>query len=245
MLACSALAALWLLPAAAAIDADRADVERRSRAVAEAETLYGQRARARTRALYHLVAGGDARAFAEPPTLSQRAAQVALVRILRRDLDEREQYRAEQTLLAKERASIDRRASAWMSRRAMAPAPPPGLARPVPGALRGAYGRIREPSGLERDRRGVLLAARPGEGVAAPLAAICHPLGELPGLGPALLLLGAHDVAVVLGPVLEPRCADGAAVGERALLGKAKGPLLYLELRQHGVPVDPTPALHR
>ncbi len=245
MLASSAaLLALWLAPAVTLVDADRGDVERRARAVDEAETLYRQRARARTRALYHLVAGGDARSFSEPPPVEQRTARVALLRVLRRDLDERAKYRTERARLAEERVALDRRASAWMARRAEAPAPPPSLSRPVKGARVGGFGRVREASGLERERRGVLLSARPGEVVAAPLVATCHPLGELPGLGPALLLRGALDVSVVLAPVTDARCAGGP-VPERAPLGKARGGTLYVELRQHGVPVDPASALRR
>ncbi len=244
MLASSALLAMLLAPTLTVVDADRADVERRARAVDEAEALYRQRAGARTRALHHLVAGGDARRFAEPPSVEQRSARVALLRVLRRDLDERAKYRAERGLLAEERAAIDRRASAWMARRAESPAPPPPLARPVKGSIVGGFGRVRESSGLERERRGVLLQARPGEVVSSPLGATCHPLGELPGLGPALLLRGAHDVSVVLAPVTGSSCAGGP-VSQRAPLGKTGGGTLYVELRRHGAPVDPAPALRR
>jgi murein hydrolase activator len=126
------------------------------------------------------------------------------------------------------------------------------LPLPVNGA------RIREfgtPDGLGGTEKGLSIAARPGGQITAPCdgwvvyAGTFRNYGQLlilnAGGGYHVLLAGMERISVDLGQFVvtgEPVAAmGGGAQSAAAIAGGATQPVLYVEFRKDGVPVDPGP----
>ena len=126
------------------------------------------------------------------------------------------------------------------------------LPLPVNGA------RIREfgaPDGLGGTEKGLSIAARPGGQITAPCdgwvvyAGVFRNYGQLlilnAGGGYHVLLAGMERISVDLGQFVvtgEPVAVmGGGAQSAAAIAGGTSQPVLYVEFRKDGIPVDPGP----
>lgn len=120
-----------------------------------------------------------------------------------------------------------------------------GLERlPLTGPVVAGFGEARD----GRRNRGVLIAGRNGQPVDAPRSGIVAFAGEFKSYGLLLIIDHGDDYHTLLSGMsgLDVGRGDLVRSGQRvgtlaaALDG---GPVLYMELRRGGVPVDPMPAL--
>jgi septal ring factor EnvC (AmiA/AmiB activator) len=249
----------WARPAEA-IDAERAaaaaelrDLDRRATTLGEQLQLRQLTLRRRLRALYKLSQGGafqlvsDAGSFEE---LDERVTGTQ--RIVSRDLQELGALDEELAELGNDRA----RRSGELAQQGASPLPstdgPVGLqrvrgalTRPVPGPIAIGFQRtrVREPRAgapaIELPRRGVELEATIGQTVRAIAAGTVSWVGELDGLGRAVIVdHGEHYVSVTgrLGRIV---VRQGAHVRDGDPLGSAAGSTVAFELTEGAVALDP------
>jgi septal ring factor EnvC (AmiA/AmiB activator) len=125
------------------------------------------------------------------------------------------------------------------------------LPLPVKGARIKEFGA---PDGLGGTEKGLSIAARPGGQITAPCdgwvvyAGVFRNYGQLlilnAGDGYHVLLAGMERISVDLGQFVltgEPVAVMGGAQSAAVKAGAASQPVLYVEFRKDGVPVDPGP----
>jgi len=124
---------------------------------------------------------------------------------------------------------------------------PTALVRPVPGALVHGYGTYRHrASGARLFRSGIVLRARAGESVSAPMTGVLRYVGVIRGLGNGAIIATEDGWLVVLGGLETDARRVGERVGAGSALGTATSAELYLEVRvgERGTrTIDPKPLL--
>jgi septal ring factor EnvC (AmiA/AmiB activator) len=262
----AALAFAMLLPAAArarpaeAIDAERAaaaaelrDLDRRATSLGDQLQVRQHMLRRRMRALYKLSQGGAFQLVSDARTLEELDERVTgTQRIVSRDLQELGALDDELGELAHDRA----RRAEELAREAATQAPSNegatgllrvrgALTRPVPGPIAIGFQRtrVREPHAgapaVELPRRGVELESSLGQPVRAIAAGTVSWVGDLDGLGRAVIIdHGDHYVSVTgrLGRVV---VRPGAHVRDGDPLGNAAGSTIAFELTEGKVALDP------
>jgi murein hydrolase activator len=195
----------------------------------------------RVRSAYKLLRAGWAPLWVEADERGATARRVAAIRrIVRRDLDELAQLRAEIDAARAARARLERRRGD-----ATAAVAPQTLARPVPGAIVRSFGPYRHrDTGATLSRRGVELATRPGAEVVAAAAGEVRFAGPVRGLGLVVVVAGGGELWTVTGGLDRVDVTRGDRVARGAPVGRAAGPRVHFEARlgdSGGHPIDPTP----
>ena len=242
-----------------AVDADRAaaeaevhDLERRSRALEEQQTLRRARLKQRLRALYKLSNGGFLRLVAGAATVEALdARREAVTRVVARDLAELASVREEARELDLEQARRKEalaRAIELGSQVALADvADAAGLQlfqgrmkRPVPGAVAGGFGAHKEGAlGVQLIRRGIELRSHAGEWVRASAPGHVRWVGDVPGLGRGIAIDHGDGYLTLTARLDDIQPAVGEPVTDGMRLARATGATVYFELAQGGTPIDP------
>ena len=210
--------------------------------------------RKRLRAMYKMSQGGYLRLLLGADSAGDLfARRDAANRILHRDVSELEAVRAELTELQglRERLREGERRAAELAVAARETVPS-GLSRkdaitpPAGGAIERGFGPYRDAeSGLEFTSDGVTLGSRPGEAVHAPAAGAVRSVGEVPGLGLAIILDHGDGWMTLVGHLAEPRVKIGARVPRGFEIAEAAGPAIEFQLSQGGAWIDPAPWIAR
>lgn len=209
--------------------------------------------RRRVRALYRISQGGYVRMLvtAEDPA-ELFARRDGMRRIIRRDLDELSSVKTELADLDGDRARLrarERRAadldSAVAEPSQHALSRKQALYRPVAGAVVGNFGRYRDGAGIVATRDGVELSTHHGETVRAVAAGEVKSVGELPGLGLAIVVDHGDGWYSLLARLAAPRVAPGSTVKPGDHLADAAGATIQLQLAEQGAWIDPTAWLAR
>ena len=225
-----------------------ATVEHTIDLLAERARACRARLRERLRAYYRRERAGLVRLWFDPQgRFGALARRAAVSRILAADLRELALVQEEREAALVERDRLRREAVAPVP-----PLPPRGsLTRPVPGAaLVEGFGTRRDrQSGASVERRGIRLAAQPGDRVVAPAAGTVRWVGRLAGSGAVLLDHDGGVLSAIAGLVAPVELRAGQAVARGDTLGRAAGNSVYVEVRlvtgTFGTPVDPAPLLSR
>lgn len=141
-------------------------------------------------------------------------------------------------------AAASAAASQAAQRAASQPALPEGEGAPVAGHILQVYGAAT----VAGPAQGISYSAAPGARVSSPCAGTVLFAGAFPSYGHVVIASCGGDTSVVLAGMSTldvasgERLAHGQPVG--AMLGydpaaPTRQPVLYVELRQHGTPVDP------
>ena len=243
-----------------AVDADRAaaeaevhDLERRARSLEQQAALRRDQAKRRLRTLYKLSNGGYLRLVAGAATVEELdARREAIGRVVARDLEELKAVRDEARELDAEQArrkealarALDFGAQVALADVAVASGlqlKQGTLARPVPGAVVGAFGPHRDAAlGVQLVRRGIELRSHASQPVRAVAAGRVRFVGEVPGLGRGVAIEHGDGYVSITAHLTALRCAVGDEVGDGDLIAEADGATVYLELAQGGTPIDPT-----
>lgn len=185
---------------------------------------------------------------AEPIAAAQRERSDALERI---EAEKIERVRAVQEIVAQQRelrALIARLAAAYPARRRGRGVLRAGLRRPVEGSVLRAFGTMRDhETGAPLVSNGLHLAASLGSPVGAVAQGRVVYVGEMRGFGQIVIVdhgEGHHSLSAHLSRAL-------VAVGDEVEQGQAlalsgnsespEGDKLYFELRENGIPIDPSP----
>jgi len=243
----------------AAANAELRDLDRRASSLDDQIGLRQRMLRRRLRALYKVAQGGSLRLLVDasgPTDLSQRldAAQ----RIVGRDLHELSALDEEMAELSRDRSrrtdELSRAASLDEQRAAAVSEPPVGLERsrgqlprPVPGPIVVGFARVRVlaptsgSAALELPRRNVELASTPGEIVRTVAAGEVRWVGEIDGIGRAVVVDHGDRYLSVTGRLGELRVAVGTHLGAGDPLGTAAGRGISFELSEGRTALDPSP----
>jgi septal ring factor EnvC (AmiA/AmiB activator) len=235
----------------AAVEAERSDLERRVTTLDE--QLHGRQRtlRRRLRALYKMSQGGAFRLVVDAQSLAELDERVtASERVIARDLDELAALDEEIAELARDRAR--RAPELTRDEDTRDPATATGLlrsrgalTRPVPGPINIGLQRvrIREPRAgapaLEVPRRSVELVADTGERVRAVAGGTVRWIGELEGVGRAIIVDHGERYVSVTGRLARVHLRLGARVHEGDVLGTAAGPTVSFELTEGRMALDP------
>ncbi len=122
---------------------------------------------------------------------------------------------------------------------------PPPLVRPVPGPVRAAFRYDRATPFAAGQRRGLTLAARPGDSVVAPCRGRVRFAGRTPRGGAVTIRCGSWAATVL---DVTPTVRGGATVAAGRRVGRAPAQAVGLSLRPAGDRwgyVDPRPSLGR
>ncbi len=252
-----------------AIEADRAaaatelrDLERRGAALEDQLELRQRMLRRRMRALYKLAQGGSFRLVADAGGTDELERRlVAANRLVSRDLHELTALDEELDELGRDRARRGQeatRAAALDEARAQVDRTPRvgleqrrgQLGRPVPGAISVGFQRVRlreqravgKEGGmpLELPRRTVELVATPHEVVRAIARGVVRWVGEIEGLGHAVLVDHGDHYVTVTGKLERCVVSPGDEVQEGTVLGHAQGTLVSFELSEGRTALDPS-----
>jgi septal ring factor EnvC (AmiA/AmiB activator) len=234
-----------LLLALALLQPDRSDDDviqeyDHRREIVGAETAkHRDHVRRRMLALYKLQRGGYARLLFESQSRADFfVRRAAATRIVERDLGELRLYARERATLDEERKRLQ------MATTHFDPAAPMAFRSPVlqPNVL-AHFGAYHDPeTGLELDRRGVLLAAHRGETVRAPASGVVRFAGPLEELGQTVVIEHDGGLYTVVARMRELNVLEDVRVAAGDELGSAAGPIL-LQLRRGTTPLDPEPLL--
>ncbi len=237
--------------------AELRDLDRRAASLDEQLGLRERLLRRRLRALYKLTQGGAVRILVEARDLDDLSERVSAAhRVLGRDLRELGALGEELLELGRDRArradELGRAASLEDARVREQATPPVGLLRrrghlprPVPGEIVVGLARVRLREAraglppLELPRRAVDLDASAGEPVRAVAAGTVRWVGELEGIGRAVLVDHGDRYVSVTGRLGRVAVANGAIVAEGASLGSAAGKTVSFELSEGRIPLDP------
>jgi septal ring factor EnvC (AmiA/AmiB activator) len=235
----------------AAAAAERADLERRATVLDD--QLHGRQRtlRRRLRALYKMSQGGAFRLVVDAQSLADLDERVtASERVITRDLDELAALDEEVTELARDRARRADELTRDEDTRVLETATGllrsrGALTRPVPGPINIGLQRVRvrEPRAgapaLEVPRRSVELVADTGERVRAVASGTVRWIGELDGVGRALILDHGDRYVSVTGRLARVQVRLGTRVHEGDIIGTAAGPTVSFELTEGRMALDP------
>jgi septal ring factor EnvC (AmiA/AmiB activator) len=226
-----------------------ADLGRRTELLGERAAQRRAQLKRRLRALYKLSNGGALRLFfgaTSADELDRRHA--ALERVVARDLAELAGLRDE----ARQLGAEEQRRQLGLARELDAVAAAElgllhdkgALVWPVNGRVVGAFGAYRDTAlGIERSRRGVEIASRPGELVRAAAAGKVRFIGDVPGLGRGLALDHGDGYLTLYAHLGLIHCDVGDRVRESDLVADAASDTVYFELTQAATALDPIPWL--
>ncbi len=209
--------------------------------------------RKRLRAMYKMSQGGYLRLLLGAEGAAELfARRDSARRILHRDITELEAVRAELVELGGLRERLrEGEARATALGIAARESRPSGLSRkdafrrPLANTwiVRG-FGPYRDrDTNLEFTADGVLLFSRPGASVFAPAAGTVRNVGEVPGLGLAIILDHGDGWLTLLGRLASPAVRVGARVPRGFKIAEAAGSSIEFQLSQGGAWIDPTPWL--
>jgi lipoprotein NlpD len=205
---------------------------------------------ARVRGLYKTLEGGRLRLWFDAPERQQRLRRRVIVPyVLDRELDEL-------VLLDQEIASVrgavgalatDRLLAAVHHRAGVGAPERHSFERPVQGAVIDGFGPYTHGSGAQLIRRGITLAAAPGEPVRACGDGRVRYVGPLRGAGLAVVTSHPEGVFAVTAGLGRTLVSAGQEVQRAQPIGEPGAGPIYFELRlDHtagGFPVDPEPLL--
>jgi septal ring factor EnvC (AmiA/AmiB activator) len=239
----------------AAATAELRDLERRAGSLEDQLGLRRRVLRRRVRALYKMSQGGAFRLVVDARNLDDLDERViAARRVVERDLEEvgaldeelaelgRDRDRREQALARDAAPEATREPSAAPTGLSRARG---ALSRPVPGPIVLGLGRtlVREPRAgapaLELPRRAVDLASSEGAPVHAIAAGTVRWIGEIEGVGRAVIVDHGDRYVSVTGRLTRVRVHPGAHVREDETLGHAAGDTISFELTEGTMPLDP------
>jgi septal ring factor EnvC (AmiA/AmiB activator) len=231
--------------------AEQSDLERRTNTLDEQLRGRQRTLRRRLRALYKMSQGGAFRLVIDAQSLAELDERVtASQRVIARDLDELAALDEEVAELARDRT----RRTTELARDADTRDPTiatgllrfrGALTRPVPGPINIGMQRVRvrEPRAgapaLEVPRRSVELVADAGERVRAVASGTVRWIGELDGVGRALILDHGEHYVSVTGRLARVQARLGARVREGDVIGIASGPSVSFELTEGRMALDP------
>ena len=242
----------------AAAAAELRDLDRRATSLDDQLGLRQRMLRRRLRSLYKMSQGGSFRLLVDARSLDELDQRVlAAQRVVVRDLQELGALDEELSELGRDRAhrteELAHSAGLEETRGAAMSEPATGLlrhrgqlARPVPSSITVGIGRVRvrDPRAgapaVELPRRGVELTTTSGETVRAIAAGTVTFVGEIDGLGRAVIIdHGDRYVSVTarLGRVI---AQVGERIHEGSSLGNAAGTTISFELTEGRVALDPT-----
>lgn len=251
-----------------AADAEVHDLERRARALDDAQAERQEQLKHRLRAIYKLSQGGLVRVLLGSESASDfELRHRAMRRLLARDLEElaavRDDSRALDEAQSERASSLARAVELDQKLKQAKESPEPTglwaqkghLLRPVPGPIVASFGSYRDPAPPGKTaqasrpivlaRPGAELRARAGETVVAIAAGEVRFVGLVPGHGLGVAIDHGDGYVTITAGLTELRVGRGQPVQAGAPLGDAIGPTLYLELAQGGTPLDPSPWLTR
>jgi murein hydrolase activator len=158
--------------------------------------------------------------------------------------------RAAQRVLARIAASAAAAKLAAMHAAATQTAQPDGAGAPVAGHILQAYGAATAAGPAQ----GISYGAAPGARVTSPCAGTVLFAGAFPAYGHVVIAGCGAGTSIVLAGMATLDVATGEHVADGQPVGEMQGytpaapthqPILYVELRRNGTPVDPSPWLAR
>ena len=216
--------------------------------------------RRRLRTLYKLAEGGSFRLLVDAGDAEELDRRlIAANKLVSRDLHELSALDEELDELGRDRARRGEeltRSEALDEARSTAMSAPPGsrlglearrgqLPRPVPGPITTGFSRVRvgdarSATALELPRRSVEMASTAHEPARAIAAGIVRWVGELEGLGHAVLIEHGEHYVTVTGRLERCLVAMGAPVEAGAVLGTAAGGSISFALSEGRTALDPS-----
>ena len=241
----------------AAAAAELRDLDRRASSLDDQLGLRERMLRRRLRSLYKMSQGGSFRLLVDARSLDELDQRVvAAQRVVVRDLQELGALDDELSELGRDRArrteELAHSAGLEETRSAAMSAPATGLlrrrgqlCRPVPGSITIGIGRVRvrDPRAgapaLELPRRNVELTTWSGETVRAIAAGTVSFVGEIDGLGRAVIVDHGDRYVSVTSRLGRLTVQAGDRVREGSTIGAAAGSTIAFELTEGRTPLDP------